>query len=69
MTQQKIIGNGKIWLPAIVLVPLLLFGLFNLYTKQARTDLQTMKYPRTMFPIGVDTIVEGTFKRIDTVYH
>lgn len=69
MTQQKIIGNGKIWLPAIVLLPLLLFGLFYLYTKQARTDLQTMKYPRTMFPIGVDTIVEGTLKRIDTVYH
>jgi hypothetical protein len=67
MTQYISKSNGKLWVIFIVLIPILLFGLFYLYTKQARTDLETMKYPRKMFSIGLDTITEGTFKRIDTV--
>ena len=69
MTQHTSNSNWKLTTIFIVLLPLLLFGLFYLYTKQARTDLKTMKYPRKMFAIGIDTITEGAFKRIDTVYH
>lgn len=69
MTQLQTKGNGKLWVLFMVLLPMLLFGLFYLYTKQARTDLETMKYPRKMFPVGVDTITEGSYKRVDTIYH
>lgn len=62
-------GNGKQWMLFIALLPFLFFGIFYLYTKQAREDLGTMKYPRKMYPLGLDTILEGSFKRIDTVYH
>lgn len=62
-------GDGKLWLLFIVLLPFLFFGLLFLYTKQARTDLSTLRYPDKMYPIGIDTITYGTNKVIDTIYH
>ncbi len=61
-------SNKKLWFVFIALLPFLLFGLFYLYTKRARTDLSELKYPKKMYSIGIDTITEGNHKRIDSVY-
>lgn len=63
-------GSKKQWGLFVALLPLLLFGLFYLYTKRARADVSTMVYPEKMFPIGTDTVVgDGGFKTLDSVYH
>lgn len=69
MTHNEMKGDGKLWLIFIVLAPFLLYGLFYLYTKQARVDLSSMKYPDKMYSLGLDTIMEGTYKKVDTIYH
>lgn len=62
-------GSKKQWILFVLLLPFLLFGLMYLYTKQTVQDLSTMKYPHKMFPIGVDTVNEDGFKKLDSVYH
>jgi len=70
MTQNNYRGSKKQWGLFAALLPLLLFGLFYLYTKRARADVGTMVYPEKMFPIGMDTIIgAGGFKTVDSVYH
>lgn len=62
-------GVSKEMVLFVTLLPLLLFGVFYLYTKRARTDVATMVYPRKMFSNGVDTVVAGNYVSIDSVYH
>lgn len=69
MNQNTQRGSSKQMALFVALLPLLLFGVFYLYTKRARTDVATMVYPEKMFAIGVDTVLTGNFKTIDSVYH
>lgn len=69
MNQDTPRGSSKQMALFVALLPLLLFGVFYLYTKRARTDVATMVYPEKMFSIGVDTVVNGTYKSIDSIYH
>jgi protein SCO1/2 len=70
MAENMYKGSKKQWALFAALLPLLLFGLFHLYTKRARADVSTMVYPEKMFPIGLDTIEGGGgYKSIDSVYY
>lgn len=70
MSDNNYRGSKKQWGLFVALLPLLLFGLFYLYTKRARADVSTMVYPEKMFAIGTDTLVgDGGYKTIDSVYH
>ena len=70
MEQQIYRGSKKQWGLFVALLPLLLFGLFYLYTKRARADVSTMVYPEKMFPIGMDTVVgDGGYKTLDSIYY
>ncbi len=62
-------GSNRQTVLFIALLPLLLFGLFYLYTKRARADVSTMVYPEKMFTVGVDTIVTDNYKSIDSIFH
>lgn len=60
----------KYWLIIVALIPFLILTVFYFYTKEAREDLSTMKYPRKMYPVGIDTVNLGAGKyRVDSVYY
>ena len=70
MSDNNYRGSKKQWGLFIALLPLLLFGLFYLYTKRARADVSTMVFPEKMFVIGIDTIIgDGGYKTIDSVFY
>lgn len=60
----------KYWLIIVALIPFLILAVFYFYTKEAREDLSTMKYPKKMYPVGTDTVNLGAGKyRVDSVHY
>lgn len=66
-TSQR--GSSKQMALFVAMLPFLLFGVFYLYTKRARTDVATMVYPDKMFVVGYDTIDNQGYKTLDSLYH
>jgi len=62
-------GTNRQTILFVVLLPILLFGIFYLYTKRARADVSTMIYPNKMFALGIDTVKTGNYVSVDSFYH
>lgn len=60
----------KYWILLVASIPFLILAIFYFYTKGAREDLSSMRYPRKMYPVGIDSTNLGANKyKTDSTYY